>query len=58
MGLNMKGENLIIISFFKYLPKNWKTTMPQKNAGGLCDDFLLQYNIKKDSLIGLFPGEE
>jgi hypothetical protein len=56
-GLCFRGENIIITTFYRYLPKNWKITMPNVYGGGLCKNFVLKYNIKKDTLIGLFPGE-
>ena len=57
-GVYFRGENVIFTHFYKYLPQNWKTKMPIIRGNGLCDNFDLEYIVRKDSLIGLFPGEE
>jgi len=53
----VNGENEIVVSFYIGLP-NQDLIMPKRFNYGLCMNFTLVYNIKKDSLDGLFPGDE
>ncbi|NWJ49452.1 MAG: hypothetical protein HXX14_01175 [Bacteroidetes bacterium] len=56
-GICINGENEIIVSFYIGLP-NKELKMPKRFNSGLCDNFTLSYNIKKDTLEGLFPKDE
>jgi hypothetical protein len=57
-GMYFYGEKVIIASFHRGLPKNWKINLQSLQGNGMCSNFVVEYNIKKDSLIGLFPGDE
>lgn len=57
LGMCFNGENEIVVNFYIGLP-NQDLIMPKSFNPGLCMNFTLVYNIKKDSLDGLFTPDE
>ena len=56
-GICVNGENEIVVSFYIGRP-NKDLKMPKRFNPGLCMNFTLVYNIKKDSLDELFTPDE
>jgi hypothetical protein len=57
LGMCFDGDNEIVVSFYKGLP-NKDLKMPKSLNPGLCNNFVLFYNIKKDTIEGKFIGDE